>query len=109
MNESIPRRNFIKQATASSLGLGLMTAGSPAILSDGSASDKVVVAIMGTNSRGSALAQGFAKLKGTKVAYICDVDDEALAKGIQATKEGGQKKKPKAEKDVRRAAGRFIR
>lgn len=102
MKENIKRRDFIKQAAASSMGLGLMTAGSPTILYNGSANEKIVVAIMGTNSRGSALAQGFAKLKGAEVAYICDVDDEALEKGIKATLSGGQKKKPKSEKDIRK-------
>ena len=84
------------------MGVGLMTAGSPFILPDRQANDKVVVAIMGTNSRGSALAKGFAKLQGAEVACICDVEDQALAKGMQATAEGGQKKKPKAEKDIRK-------
>ena len=102
MNQNIPRRKFIKQATTSSLGLGLITAGTPAILSNGAAADQVVVAVMGTNSRGSALARGFAKLKGTDVACICDVDDQALNNGIAATAEGGQKKKPSAEKDIRK-------
>lgn len=102
MKAHIKRRDFLKQATASSMGLGLMTAGAPFIQTNGSANEKVVVAIMGTNSRGSALAQGFAKLKGTEVAYICDVDDQATEKGIKATQEGGQKKKPKTEKDIRK-------
>ena len=102
MKEPIKRRDFIKQAAASSLGLGLMTAGAPAIHYNGSANEKLVVAIMGTNSRGSALAQGFARLNGAEVGYVCDVDDAALEKGMQATLDGGQKKKPKAEKDVRK-------
>ncbi len=102
MKPTIKRRDFIKHTSASSLGLGLMTAGAPAIFANGSPSKKVVVAIMGTNSRGSALAQGFAKLPGTEVAYICDVDDQALEKGTQATRAGGQKKKPQAEKDFRK-------
>ncbi len=103
MKETIKRRDFIKQASVSSMGLGLMTAGAPFILSNGSANEKVVVAVMGTNNRGSALARGFAQLNGAEVAYICDVDDQALKKGMQATIEGGQKKKPKAEKDFRKA------
>ncbi|WPP50972.1 Gfo/Idh/MocA family protein [Catalinimonas niigatensis] len=102
MKDNIKRRDFIKQTAASSIGLGLMTAGAPFIHTNGSANEKVVVAIMGTNSRGSALAQGFAKLDGAEVAYICDVDDQALEKGMRATQSGGQKKKPKAEKDIRK-------
>ncbi len=96
------RRNFIKQASAGSLGLGLAGAGFPYIQTNGSANDKIVVAIMGTNSRGAALAQGFAKLQGAEIACICDVDDQAMQKGINAAMEGGQKKKPKGEKDIRK-------
>ena len=98
----IKRRDFIKKSAASSMGLGMVTMGAPALQMNGSANEKIVVAIMGTNSRGSALAQGFARLKGTEVGYICDVDDQALEKGVRATMEGGQKKKPQAEKDVRK-------
>ena len=102
MKNTVKRRDFIKQAAASSMGMGLMTGGAPFILSNGSANEKVVVAIMGTNSRGSALAKGFAKLPGAEIAYICDVEDGALANGMAAAEEGGQKKKPKAEKDIRK-------
>ena len=102
MKEPIRRRDFIKQAAVGGLGLGWMAGGAPAIHYNGSANEKLVVAIMGTNSRGSALAQGFAKLKGAEVGYICDVDDTALEKGTQATLDGGQKKKPASEKDIRR-------
>ncbi len=102
MKEQIKRRDFIKQATVSSMGLGLMTAGAPFIQFNGSSNEKIVVAIMGTNSRGSALAEGFSRLKGTEVAYICDVDDMAMEKGMAAVAKGGQKKKPKGEKDIRK-------
>ncbi|MEK6479346.1 Gfo/Idh/MocA family oxidoreductase [Catalinimonas sp. 4WD22] len=102
MEEHKGRRVFIKKVAVGGLGASLASASSPFIQYNGSANEKVVVAVMGTNSRGSALARGFAKLKGTEVGYICDVDDQAIEKGIQATKEGGQKITPKAEKDIRK-------
>ncbi len=103
MQDTIKRRDFIKQAAASSMGLGLMGASAPAILKSGSPNENIVVAIMGTNSRGAALAQGFSRLAGAEVAYICDVDEQAITKGVKATKEGGQKKVPKGIKDFRQA------
>src|SRR3712207_2905677 len=101
MSGIVPRREFVKKVTAASLGLGVTGVQSPAILAGGSANEKVVVAIMGTNSRGAALAEGFARLPGAEVAYICDVDDQAMAKGLAAVQKGGQQKKPKGVKDFR--------
>ncbi len=100
---SVNRRVFIKQATVSGIGMGLIGASAPAVFANGSPNEKLVVAIMGTNARGAALAKGFAQLDGAEVAYICDPDDQALAKGLKAVQEGGQKKKPKGIKDFRKA------
>src|SRR5690606_16427700 len=38
-----------------------------------------------------------------EVAYICDVDEKAIKKGVEATTAGGQKKAPKGIKDFRQA------
>ncbi|WKN30846.1 Gfo/Idh/MocA family oxidoreductase [Porifericola rhodea] len=102
MNQTINRRDFVKKASASSLGLSFLSSTAPFINSKSNANDNIQVAIMGTNNRGSALAKGFAKLKGIEVGYICDVDDQAIKKGMDATAQGGQKKKPKTEKDIRK-------
>jgi predicted dehydrogenase len=101
MSDLLNRRTFVKKITATGIGMGLVSANAPYILANGPANEKVVVAIMGTNARGAALAEGFAKLSGAEVAYICDPDDQAIARGIQATLQGGQKKKPKGVKDFR--------
>ena len=61
----------------------------------------MVVAVIGTNSRGHRLANAFAKTPVVDVAYICDVDDNAIAKGIKAVSSGGQKKKAVGVKDFR--------
>lgn len=103
MKNVFKRRDFLKQVTTTGIGMGLIGANAPAVFAEGSPNEKIVVAIMGTNGRGSALAKGFAKLPNAEVAYICDVDDEAIAKGIAAVKEGGQQKKPKGIKDFRKA------
>lgn len=102
MTALIKRRNFIKTTGAASLGLSL--AGSAlAVPSRTAASDKITVAIMGTNARGSALAKGFATHPKAEIAYICDVDDLAMKKGVEAATAGGQKKAPKGIKDFRQA------
>jgi predicted dehydrogenase len=46
----------------------------------GSPNDKVVVAMMGVNGRGSFLAATLAKFPNVEIAYICDVDSKVLAR-----------------------------
>ena len=50
------------------------------------ANDRLRVALIGVNGRGSALAQTFAKQKDTEVAYICDVDEHVRTKCIASLK-----------------------
>ncbi|SHG59241.1 Predicted dehydrogenase [Fodinibius roseus] len=102
MDNNIERREFLKKISTLGLGMGLVGAGAPRVFAGGSPNKKIVVGVMGTNSRGAALAEGFARLPGAEVAYICDVDEKAMANGIKAVEEGGQKKKPKGVKDFRR-------
>ena len=108
MRQSINRRDFLRQAGAASLGLGLASqigsyanAAAPAVRKL-SANDKLTVAIIGTNGRGLAHVECLTNLPGVEVAYICDVDDRAIATGIKAvTKQ--QKAVPKGLKDFRKA------
>jgi len=93
------RRKFIK--ISSTTGLGLSVMGSSA-LAGVSPNSKVTVAVLGTNSRGMALARGFAKNSNVDVAYICDVDEKSIKKGLDAVKDGGQSSEPKGVKDFRR-------
>ena len=62
-------------------------------------SNKVVVAVMGVNSRGAYLAKCFSQLANTEVAYICDVEEEAIQNGMNALKDAS--KKPTLIKDIR--------
>jgi predicted dehydrogenase len=92
------RRDFIKQT-------GLATAGifvAPHVFSfHGSPSEKVVIGVMGTNSRGLYLTKMLARLPNVEIAYICDPDEIVLAKTIaEIEKQSG--KKPKGFKDVRK-------
>ncbi|MEO8474825.1 MAG: Gfo/Idh/MocA family oxidoreductase [Chryseolinea sp.] len=91
------RRTFIKQSAAASAGLFV----APNVFSfQGSPNEKVVMGVMGTNSRGLYLAKMLAKQPNVEVAYICDVDENVTAKTIaEIEKETG--KKPTGIKDVR--------
>jgi len=65
------------------------------------ANDRVLVAVMGVNSRGDALAASFARQQGCRVSYICDVDSRARERTIAAVATI-QGEAPKAAGDVRR-------
>jgi predicted dehydrogenase len=95
------RRDFLKQvatgtAALSLGGVGFAFAGANA----SGANDRIRLGVVGVNSRGSALAQGFAKMKGCEVTAICDVDSRALERCRQAVEKTGGRR-PAGEKDLR--------
>jgi predicted dehydrogenase len=65
------------------------------------ANDRIVMGIMGTNGRGKGMAANFAIQNNTEVRYICDVEEKALQKGVQAV-EKAVGKTPKSETDIRK-------
>ena len=84
------RREFIKKAVAGTIGL---TAGGTVLGTSArsysriiGANDIIRVAVIGTNSRGASMAGTFARQSGAEVSFICDVEDKALQKGIDAVK-----------------------
>lgn len=92
------RRDFIRQSALAGAGILL----SPSVFSSTKfQSDKVVIGVVGTNSRGHYLARMFAQLRNVEVGYICDVDANVLNKTI-AEIEKITGRKPKGEKDVRK-------
>src|SRR5881394_2515562 len=94
------RRQFVKPVSAT--GLGLAAARSPLLALGGSPAEKVVVAVMGLNGRGTVLGRVFGKTPNAEVAYVCDVDSQVLAKGLASIGEA-QGKAPKGLVDFRRA------
>ena len=94
------RRQFLGKTAAA--GVGLSTFGIlKAVRGADAPSNAVRIAVMGVNSRGTALSSALARLPGVQVVTICDVDSRAIAQGIAAvTKNGGAE--PKGEKDFRR-------
>ena len=99
MKDYSNRRDFVKTAALAGIGLG-MSGSLSAVRGMNAPSNKVVVAVMGVNGRGGALANSFAELDGSEIAYICDVDSRAIDKTIANVTER-QGKAPKGEKDFR--------
>ena len=96
------RRDFIKNSGLTIAGMGLSGLAMPTVFAQGSPNKKIVIAVMGVNGRGNYLAEVFAKMPDCEVAYICDPDERAMAKTV-ANVAAIQTRKPKAEKDFRKA------
>jgi predicted dehydrogenase len=99
MNPLTDRREFIKAGAAAGLAL---TAVPSFLRADASSpSNTVRVAVVGTNNRGLDHIACLGGIDNVEIAYICDVDDRALAKGVSAAAKAGAK--PAVLKDFRRA------
>src|SRR5207249_6623786 len=96
---AMKRRKFLK--TASAAGVGLVAARSPLFALSGSPNEKLLVAVMGLNGRGTVLAKAFARTANADVAYVCDVDAQGLARGVVAV--GEAQGPPRGLGDFRRA------
>jgi predicted dehydrogenase len=100
--QSLPRRDFLK--TASAAGFGVIAAArgvGPLFAFDGWPSEKLVVAVMGLNGRGMVHARSFAQGANTTLAYLCDVDTKVLARAL-AEVSPLQSPAPKTVTDFRR-------
>jgi predicted dehydrogenase len=91
------RREFV--GNASTFGAGVTLLNFP-VFGRNAPSNKVVVGVMGVNSRGNYLASNFSKLPNVEVGYICDVEDGAIKKGFDALKDAPRK--PTLIKDIRK-------
>ncbi|HEV8598456.1 MAG TPA: Gfo/Idh/MocA family oxidoreductase [Gemmatimonadales bacterium] len=83
----IKRRDFVKTTAAAGLFMAGRQPG-PLFVLNGSPSEKVLVGVIGVNSRGIVHAQNFAKLANSQVAYICDVDSSVTGKAVAAAGKG---------------------
>jgi len=100
------RRDFVKKSVlgASALSVGGILPGFAAksyarIIG---ANKRIVVSMMGVNSRGKALARNFAIQENCEVAHVCDVDTRAITTCINALKDR-QKLEPTAYGDFRKS------
>ncbi|OHE74941.1 MAG: dehydrogenase [Verrucomicrobia bacterium GWF2_62_7] len=98
MNQAINRRVFLQQSAAAGAVLAGWRSVLPAVAAD--ANNKLLVAVMGCNSRGMAHIDGLLKAPNVEIAYICDVDSRAMEKGVKVV-EKKQGKAPKGVKDIR--------
>jgi predicted dehydrogenase len=111
MNHSLNRRDFLKKTGTAGIGLGLA-----GYFGSGAASNaqtatinvhkvdsngKITAAVIGTNGRGLAHIDCLGSIPGVEIAYICDVDNRAIAKGIKAVSKK-QETEPKGLKDFRK-------
>ena len=99
------RRDFLKKAAMATAALGMGNVldvfSSPSAKVAG-ANERIRLGVIGVNSRGNALAQGFAKMKkDCEIAYVCDCDLNAMSRCIiDVSKIAGYA--PKGEQDIRR-------
>jgi predicted dehydrogenase len=90
------RRKFIKDSSIAAAGVTILNF---PVFGKNAPSNKVIVAIMGVNSRGAFLAESFSLLPNVEVAYICDVEEKAIANGMKPFATAARK--PAIVKDIR--------
>jgi len=91
------RRKFIRDTSLATAGLTILNF---PVFGKNAPSNKVVLGVMGVNSRGNYLASSFAQLPNVEVGYICDVEDGAIKKGYDALKNA--RRKPELVRDIRK-------
>jgi len=90
--QAIDRRRFLGTAALAGVSaIAFPAAGAAIGTSALGASERLVVGVMGVNGRGNALAKGFAKLDSARVAWVCDVDERAVAKARTTVEEAAGK------------------
>jgi len=83
MSNQPSRRTFLQQSALGATALATATWATRSKAAD-SPSEAVVVGVIGVNGRGRALADTFATIGGARVAYICDVDQQAIDRTVSA-------------------------
>jgi predicted dehydrogenase len=90
------RRDFIRNTSVATAGITILNF---PVFGKNAPGNKVVVAVMGVNGRGAYLARCFSELANVEVAYICDVEEKAIANGMKPF--ANADKKPTVIKDIR--------
>lgn len=89
------RRKFLKDTAIATAGITILNF---PVFGKNAPSNKVQLAVMGVNGRGSYLAKSYSQLENVEVAYICDVEEGAIKNGYQALSDA--KRKPTLVKDI---------
>src|SRR5690349_20628241 len=100
---TLPRREFL-QSTAATLAaagaFGVMS--ERAVADEETAANKLTAVVMGVNGRGGALCSAFLGQKNAEIAYIADVDSNALDRAKKSVGDR-QGKSPQGVTDFRKA------
>src|SRR6186713_2790018 len=91
------RRDFIQNISLATAGVTILNF---PVRGKMAPSNKIVLGVMGVNGRGSYLAKSYSQLPGVEVAYICDVEEKAIANGLEALKDAPRK--PVVVHDIRK-------
>lgn len=94
------RRDFLKAGTMAGVGAGITYLNFP-VFGKNAPSNKLVIGIMGVNSRGAWHAQVASKLPNVEVGFLCDVEDGAIKNGLKGIS-SKQARKPEVIKDIRK-------
>lgn len=90
------RREFIRDTSLAAAGITILNF---PIFGKYAPSNKVLLGVMGVNSRGAYLAEHFASLPNVEVIYLCDVEEKAIANGMKPFANAARK--PTVIKDIR--------
>ncbi|MBI1783170.1 MAG: Gfo/Idh/MocA family oxidoreductase, partial [Sphingobacteriales bacterium] len=89
------RKEFIKHVSLASAGVTILNF---PVFGKNAPSNKVVLAVMGVNSRGAYLAECYSQLPNVEIAYLCDVEEKAIANGLKPF--ANKDRKPAIIKDI---------
>ena len=90
------RKEFIRNTSLTTAGITILNF---PVFGKNAPSNKVLIAVMGVNSRGAYLAECFSQLANVEVAYLCDVEEKAIANGMKPFANAARK--PTVIKDIR--------
>jgi predicted dehydrogenase len=104
MSCAVDRRSFLAttSAGAAAFAAGSYFVSESAAQESQSANEALSVCVMGVNGRGGGLVKSFMAQPNVQVAYICDVDENAMARAVKVVGEG-QERRPQGVVDFRKA------
>jgi predicted dehydrogenase len=100
MSHRIRRRAFLRSTATVAAGLAALAPARRA-RAQPSAGERVRLGVMGTNGRGSDLIRSFLEAGNVEIAFVCDVAEPALQKGLKTVGDK-QPRPPRGVTDVRR-------
>src|SRR5262245_35409877 len=98
MRSRLDRRSFVKQSALATTAWCATSAVNSALAAR-SASETIIVGVMGVNGRGAGLAKAFAAQPGCEVGWICDVDSLAAGRAAEGL---SSSRRPEIVGDFRR-------